>query len=764
MTGYLGNDEYGNRVEISADHRRQQTYIIGSTGTGKSTLIENLIIQDIIDNSGVALFDPKGDLVDRVIERIPQKRLGDVILLDVANIDYVFGLNLYECHSDNMRDVQTRVEQVMHIMELLYDIQRTNPLIAQTLRNASYTLIANGLSFTELPHLLTNPPYRRKLLEKVTIPQVRGYWQQFEQKNKLDRDREIEATRNKFDEMLQPMTFAIVGQLQSTITMSNIMDVWPGKILLVKLDARMPYMTSLVGSLLVAKILNATYDRQEMLMKHRKTFNVYVDEFSYVANPDFENLFDQARGFGVTLTVAHQTRAQLSIDNPKLARSVLGAGTKIIFRVPADAEELASFFDATPPEPEMEIEEEPWGDEEVKTPVKDVLGHLLDRGSHPDAVVNTFVQGTLQELEGCIQQEEKDSSHWRDAMYGLNSLLYAGMTQNSLLPHAKRISDLLWCIDCINYRFALQDSNNGSLARDLAAFLETGDEYTLGTIETATREMIRQNKLMQLKGEFTHIQRLRSEAKFYKDTYEGSNSFTSGGVVLRPYIPLDTDTAYRVGEWQQNDFDWTKAYRKINPQETWYNIAVYEGCEQEPLEQWYQEYALEQAVDDVFTYEEARFLDFIRELKEVIDALAEHPLDAGSGIYRPVIRQIKRKPPQRTYSDMQGEIANNLAGLPNMTTMVKTPTDEHEITIERSGQGIPRRELQQRLMTIQENNLRDGYLRIRSDVEKEINARIQHPQEPPVEVKKVSNLQKDTSIADNNGNTPVPPKKRPKVV
>lgn len=113
MTNFLGLDEYGNRVEIFPKDRRQQTYIIGATGTGKSTLLENLIIEDTRDHIGVCVIDPKRDLIDRIIERLPQNRLKDVILLDVDNTEQVFGLNLYEVHSSDIRAVQTRVEQVM---------------------------------------------------------------------------------------------------------------------------------------------------------------------------------------------------------------------------------------------------------------------------------------------------------------------------------------------------------------------------------------------------------------------------------------------------------------------------------------------------------------------------------------------------------------------------------------------------------------------------------------------------------------------------
>lgn len=743
-TGYLGKDENGNRVEISAKERRQQTYILGNTGTGKSVLLENLIMQDIRDGIGVAVIDPKGDLVDRVIERLPEKRISDVILLDVATIDTVFGLNLYETHTNDIRDVQTRVEQVMHIMELLYDIQRTNPLIAQTLRNASYTLIANRLSFTELPHLLTNPGYRRKLMQNVTNQQVRLYWQQFEQKNKTDRDREIEATRNKFDEMLQPLTFAIVGQLTSTINMTEIMDARPGKILLVKLDAQMRYVTSLIGSLLVAQMLNATYGRQTIIQEKRKAFNIYVDEFSYAATPDFQNLFDQARGFGVTLTVAHQTRTQLSVDHPKLARSVLQAGNLIVLQVTGDdAKEVCNNFNAEPEEAWEEELEEEWvevleeewherveeevtdGNEAVQVTKRDIVTHLLTHG-HPNADVTEFVTEYLQYFKKHEHIDKDVAQMYRD--YNIS-------------PQVARMANMKITDGTMRY------------GKDTYSFDATIPQKMLERL----------NDLM--------YRAMMGES--YTSVLEGICEYAGDFLGFRNYFDVGIAQSNAEKQAIENDIltrrtTYGEAEGKLKAAENSFKEKGIRLIAQR------KSLSFDRAAE-LYDQEYHRYHSFYRSLQMMLFGLTVEPVMTESGLHQPRTRkQITylthpaktlthpRKVishPQRTYADIQGEIANRLRSQPYLTAWVRKPSGEHHITIERSNDGLPRVVFMQRVADIQENNLRDGYVRIRADVEKEINERIQYPEEPPEQTQgaKPKPKPKPSAPQGNAADLPEPP-------
>src|SRR5437588_1304684 len=154
---------------VSQALRRQGLYLIGIQGTGKSVLIENLIIQDIKQDIGVCLLDPHGDLTQAVLSRLPDRRVKDLIYLDITDYHRPFGLNLLACSdiTDPVK-VQKTVDQVMHIFEKLFDVARTTPLILQYLRNCTHTLIANpGYTMADIPLLLRNRECRRKLVANV---------------------------------------------------------------------------------------------------------------------------------------------------------------------------------------------------------------------------------------------------------------------------------------------------------------------------------------------------------------------------------------------------------------------------------------------------------------------------------------------------------------------------------------------------------------------------------------------------------------------
>src|SRR6266568_5881564 len=223
----LGRDIHtGKRVDVPQAARRQGLYVIGIQGTGKSVLIENLIIQDIKQNMGVCLLDPHGDLTQAVLSRLPDRRVKDVIYLDITDYYFPFGLNLFEC-SDlaDPVEVQKTVDQVMHIFERLFEVTRTTPLIVQYLRNCTHTLIANpGYTMADIPLLLRNKDYRSKLVANVRDRNVLGFWQDYEDMRPSDQRAEREPILRRLEELLQPLTFNIVGQSTTTIDIRQVMD------------------------------------------------------------------------------------------------------------------------------------------------------------------------------------------------------------------------------------------------------------------------------------------------------------------------------------------------------------------------------------------------------------------------------------------------------------------------------------------------------------------------------------------------------------
>ncbi len=389
----LGTDIFGQSITLNQPERRQGTYIIGATGTGKSTLVENLIMQDIDQHIGVGVLDPHGDLINRVIERIDPRRLSDVILLDIANQDFPFGLNLYECKApqDDL-EVQRTVNRVMHIFDRLYEVNLGTPQMSYYFRNCTHTIIANqGFTMAEIPLLLTDEAFRRRLLANVKNRTVLRFWGEYEkvEKNRFQYLREVHPILNKLDAFLHPLLENIVGHATSTLDFPQIMD--ERKILLVRLDRQLEDMTTLVGSVIIAQILNAALAREKIIPTKRKQFNLYVDEFQRFATKDLAVLLTEARKYGLATTIAHQARYQEGMNQENRVAS-LTASNLMVFRVSdADAKELFGNFDTRPlAQPPEEI-----GIEEIRTPVKDVVHHLLNSGSHPNDVVNQFATQVL---------------------------------------------------------------------------------------------------------------------------------------------------------------------------------------------------------------------------------------------------------------------------------------------------------------------------------------------------------------------------------
>ena len=376
----LGTDTTTNQpVYLYKASRTQGLYIVGLQGMGKSGLLENLIIDDIKQGLGVCVLDPHGELIDHVIARLPGREK-DVILLDIAEEEYFFGLNLLECADPtNTRKVSFTRSQVLHVFEKAFGVSMSaTPRIYDYLFNCAYTLIANpGHTLLEIP-LLFNDTCRQKLLSNVYSAEVHKFWDDHKhlpQQEKLKEERELLRRLNDLSD--DPLRF-IVGQSQTTINVQKIMD--EGKILLVKLNRRLEQATSLVGSMIVALILNASAARTTY-----KQFHLYADEFQRFATEDFATLLEEARKSGIGVTMAHQNRAQLELSekqaDAELKKRTLNVGNIVVFRIPTDAHELAGQFDTTPLPSEMRLEQ-------VQTPVTEVLGWLSSGRAHPDPKVN----------------------------------------------------------------------------------------------------------------------------------------------------------------------------------------------------------------------------------------------------------------------------------------------------------------------------------------------------------------------------------------
>lgn len=349
-----------------------------------------MIAQDMEQGLGLCLLDPHGDLTKSVISRVPDNRLGDVILLNLLDSAYPFGLNLFQCRDgSDVNEVATTAGMVMHVFEKVWGVGTETPLLAQVLRNITFTLIQNpGMTFNEIPLLLQDETARGKLTRNLTNNQVRLFWQTFNRLRPADQLERTSSTLNKVDAFLtQPIIANIVGQPRTTIDFRKIMD--EGKILLVQLATELEDISSLIGCVIVGQILSAALSRKDIPEEKRRQFNLYADEYQRFATSDFATLLSEARKFGIATSIAHQTRSQLDELNKGASTNV---ANMIVFRISGeDALELV-------PNLKAERERVITGERPIYAPVRDVVKHLFDKG-HQNPAVARFVNNYLVEVQ-----------------------------------------------------------------------------------------------------------------------------------------------------------------------------------------------------------------------------------------------------------------------------------------------------------------------------------------------------------------------------
>jgi hypothetical protein len=357
----LGTEVRCNQpVELSSAGRRQGTYVLGINGTGKSTLLLNLALQDLEAGDGLCLLDPHGDLVDEVISRIPAHRLEDVILFDPADIDYPFGLNLFECLDRSDPRLVDRVcsEIVLTFKKLFPDFW--GPRMEDLIRHSVLTLIATpDCTLLDMLPLLTDQEARQQYVSRTGDPVIRHYWEQAFPENKRTQGEWVSSSLNKIGRFLtNPVIRNIVAQPKSSFDFRQLMD--EGKVLLVNLSKGQlgEDNSALLGSVLVGKILIAALSRAEIHVDSRRPFHLIVDEYHSFATESFPTLQSEGRKFGIDTVVAHQYRDQLDQLNKG---STLNVGNFVLFRLTGrDARDMAMQFDNSPPEADPVLKSIPY--------------------------------------------------------------------------------------------------------------------------------------------------------------------------------------------------------------------------------------------------------------------------------------------------------------------------------------------------------------------------------------------------------------------
>jgi CxxC-x17-CxxC domain-containing protein len=338
---------------IHSDDRRRHVYIIGKTGVGKTTLMEGMIRQDILDGKGVALVDPHGDVAEGLLDAIPPSRINDVIYFDPADVDFPVGFNVLEAV-----DPQYKYLVSSGLIGSLKKIWADSwgPRLEYILRNTILALLDYPSStMLGILRMLGDNSYRRKVVEKIQDPVVKSFWlNEFSNYNERFRAEAISPIQNKVGQFLTSSIIRnIVAQPKSTIDMADVMD--NKKILLINVSkGRIGEDNSaLLGAMLITRLQLAAMDRAKIPEKDRVDFYLYVDEFQNFATESFATILSEARKYRLNLTIAHQYITQM--EEEQVRDAVFGnAGTIVSFRVGAgDAEFLEKEFAPYFTEPDL---------------------------------------------------------------------------------------------------------------------------------------------------------------------------------------------------------------------------------------------------------------------------------------------------------------------------------------------------------------------------------------------------------------------------
>ncbi len=349
----LGYNRYRNAetpVRLSRDDRRRHVYVIGQTGTGKSVFINNLAGQDVIGKEGVCVIDPNGDLFEDIAKRIPRERIHDVVIFDPSDITQPLGLNMLEYDPRYPEQKTLIVNELLQIFDTLYDMKAAGgPMFEQYARNALLLLMddpSNGFTILEIPRVLTDASFRRKLLEKCTNLLTKEFWEKEAEKagGEAALANIAPYITSKFNTFIaNDYTRPILAQSKNSIDFRQILD--EGKILLVNLSkGRIGELNAgLLGMIIVGRLTIAAFSRADIPVEKRRDFYLYIDEFQNFSTPSISTILAEARKYRLCLTVAHQFIAQLK---EPIKNAVFGnVGNMVAFRVgPDDAKFLVSQF------------------------------------------------------------------------------------------------------------------------------------------------------------------------------------------------------------------------------------------------------------------------------------------------------------------------------------------------------------------------------------------------------------------------------------
>ncbi len=337
-------------VRIKTDDRRRHVYIIGKSGTGKSVLLQNMVVQDIKAGKGVGLIDPHGDLVEGVLGQIPLERVDDVIVFSPSDVERPMGLNMLEAITPEQADFA--VQEMIAIFYKLFPPEMIGPMFEHNMRNVMLTLMADREypgTIADIPRMFTDKEFQKYKLTKVTDPVVRSFWEkEMAQTTDFHKSEMLGYLISKVGRFVEnEMMRNIIGQPRSGFNFREIMD--QQKILLVNLSKGTTgeVNSSLLGLIIVSKLQMAAMTRAALPEAERKDFYLYIDEFQNFITDSISTILSEARKYRLNLTIANQYLQQLvQGSDTKIRDAVLGTvGTLVSFKIGIeDAELLAKEF------------------------------------------------------------------------------------------------------------------------------------------------------------------------------------------------------------------------------------------------------------------------------------------------------------------------------------------------------------------------------------------------------------------------------------
>ncbi len=351
----LGHNIYrGEKTEIrmKREDRFRHFYVIGQTGTGKSSILQVMIRQDLKNGDGLCVIDPHGSLIEDILPFIPRERADDVIHFDPSDMDRPLGLNILE--ADNWEEAELVALDAMNIMIKLFDEEVFGPRIQDYFRNGCLTLMSDpaGGALTDIVRLFTDDDFAKLKRQHIKNPIVASFWDhQMAKTGAREKQEMIPYFAAKFGQFVtNTMMRNIIGQAKSAFNFAKVMD--EKKILLMNLSKGSvgEINSKLLGLIIVQKIQMAALKRQKQTKEERQDFFLYIDEFQNYVTESIEVILSEARKYRLGLNIAHQYLAQIDdgggggkSKGVNLKDAVFGnVGTMMCYKIGAqDAEPMA---------------------------------------------------------------------------------------------------------------------------------------------------------------------------------------------------------------------------------------------------------------------------------------------------------------------------------------------------------------------------------------------------------------------------------------